>query len=163
SSSRGVDDSYGSNDRSGSGTLGSGITGGAGSGNKYTNGVQGSTGLGPDYGSGYSGESTDRNEPYSGHREYGSGATGGAGFGNKSSDATPGDPSFGGNPEVARSSDPYVGHTEYGSGSTGGAGFGNKTSNRDVSRDESKNPYNGTKGGGKLKARLHTDETWASS
>ncbi|KAL8737861.1 MAG: hypothetical protein Q9181_001303 [Wetmoreana brouardii] len=147
SSVRNGDDRYGSNDRSGSSTLGSGITGGAGFGNKYDRGTQESTSLGADYGAGYSGgESTDRNEPYSNHREYGSGATGGAGFGNKSSDATPGDASFGGNPEVARNSDPYVGHTEYGSGSTGGAGYGNKTSNRDTRLDESEDPYNGTKG-----------------
>ncbi|KAI4108258.1 MAG: hypothetical protein L6R37_001131 [Teloschistes peruensis] len=129
SSGRSGDDSYGSSGRE---TLGSGISGGAGSGNKYTGGVQEPTSLGEDYGSGNtSGESTGRNEPYSGHNEYGSGSVGGAGFGNKSSGGTMGDSSFGGNDDVARNSDPYTEHQEYGSGATGGAGFGNKSSSYD--------------------------------
>ncbi|KAL8687184.1 MAG: hypothetical protein Q9218_006575 [Villophora microphyllina] len=133
SSGRGGDDSYGSSGRE---VLGSGISGGAGSGNKYTSGVQQATSLGKDYGSGNtSGESTGRNEPYSGHNEFGSGSVGGAGFGNKSSGGTTGDSSYGGNSETARNSDPYTGHNEYGSGATGGAGFGNKSTNRKNSDD----------------------------
>ncbi|KAL8806769.1 MAG: hypothetical protein Q9182_001167 [Xanthomendoza sp. 2 TL-2023] len=129
SSGRDNNDSYGSNERSGSSGYGSATTGGTGSGNKYTAGVQESPGLGSDYGIGHSAETTDRNEPYSGHREHGSGVTGGAGFGNKSSSHSAGDTTYGGNPDVARNSDPYTGHRDYGSGATGGAGFGNKTSN----------------------------------
>ncbi|KAI4167109.1 MAG: hypothetical protein LQ343_007471 [Gyalolechia ehrenbergii] len=137
SSGRGGDDNYGS---TGSG-YGTGITGGAGSGNKYTNGAQESTRLEPDYGTGHSGETTDRHEPYTGHNEYGSGYVGGAGFGNKTSGGMSGDSSFGGNPGIARSSEAYSGHNSYGSGATGGAGFGNKSSNR---RDDNDNE----KGGG---------------
>ncbi|KAL9603927.1 MAG: hypothetical protein Q9219_000865 [cf. Caloplaca sp. 3 TL-2023] len=123
---------------------GTGITGGPGSGNKYTSGAQETGRLDADYGSGgYSGTSTDRHEPYSGEREYGSGATSGVGFGNKTSGSTESESSFGGNPEVARNSDPYTGHREYGSGATGGAGFGNKTSGGYGNEDE--------KGGGTLK------------
>ncbi|KAL8783930.1 MAG: hypothetical protein Q9213_004260 [Squamulea squamosa] len=107
------------------------MTHGAGSGNKLTSGMQESTGLGADYGTGHAGDTTDRNEPYSGHREYGSGATGGAGFGNKGSSHSGGDYTYGGNPDTARSSDPYAESTEYGSGTTGGAGFGNKAFRRD--------------------------------
>ncbi|KAL9046318.1 MAG: hypothetical protein Q9206_007109 [Seirophora lacunosa] len=128
SSGRGGDDSYGSG---GGSTFGSGITGGAGSGNKLSSGADESTGLPSDYGTGHSGDTTDRNEAYSGHREYGSGMTGGPGFGNKSSGHRESESSFGGNVDVARNSDPYTGHGEYGSGSTGGAGYGNKSSNRD--------------------------------
>ncbi|KAL8775878.1 MAG: hypothetical protein Q9194_003547 [Teloschistes cf. exilis] len=129
SSGRSGDDSYGSSGRE---TLGSGTSGGVGSGNKYNSGVQEPSSLGEDYGSGNtSGESTGRNEPYSGHNEYGSGSVGGAGFGNKSSGGTMGDSSFGGNDDVAGNSDPYTGHQEYGSGATGGAGFGNKSSSYD--------------------------------
>ncbi|KAL8966380.1 MAG: hypothetical protein Q9197_006020 [Variospora fuerteventurae] len=112
-------------------TFGSGITGGAGSGNKLTSGTYESTGLSSDYGTGHSGDSTDRNEPYSGSREYGSGATGGAGFGNKSSGHRENEPTFDGNADLGRNSDAYNDHREYGSGSTGGAGYGNKSSNRD--------------------------------
>ncbi|KAL8806953.1 MAG: hypothetical protein Q9200_004846 [Gallowayella weberi] len=136
SSSRDNNDSYGSNERSGSSGYGSATTGGTGSGNKYTSGVQESPGLGSDYGTGHSGETTDRNERYSGHREHGSGVTGGAGFGNKSSSHSAGDTTYGGNPDVGRNSDPYTGHRDYGSGATGGAGFGNKTSNYN---DDNKN------------------------
>ncbi|KAL8748400.1 MAG: hypothetical protein Q9199_008207, partial [Rusavskia elegans] len=125
----GGDDSYGSSDRSGSARYGSAITHGAGSGNKLTRGEQETVGLPSDYGSGHSGDTTDRNEPYSGHREYGSGATGGVGFGNKTSSGSVGDSAYGGNPDVGRNSDPYTGQNEYGSGSTGGAGYGNKSSN----------------------------------
>ncbi|KAL9021175.1 MAG: hypothetical protein Q9185_001576 [Variospora sp. 1 TL-2023] len=126
----GGDDSYGSSGR-GDSTFGSGITGGAGSGNKMTSGTYESTGLSSDYGTGHSGDSTDRNEPYSGSREYGSGATGGAGFGNKSSGHRENEPTFDGNADLGRNSDAYNDHREYGSGSTGGAGYGNKSSNRD--------------------------------
>ncbi|KAL8698063.1 MAG: hypothetical protein Q9224_002024, partial [Gallowayella concinna] len=136
SSGRDTNDSYGSNERPGSSGYGYGITGGAGSGNKYTSGVQESSGLASDYGTGHSGETTDRNEPYSGHREHGSGATGGVGFGNKSSSHSADDTPYGGNPDIGRNSDPYTGQNEYGSGTTGGAGFGNKTSNRN---DDKKN------------------------
>ncbi|KAI4184807.1 MAG: hypothetical protein LQ346_006037, partial [Caloplaca aetnensis] len=156
----GGDDSYGSGDRSGSSQLGSGITGGAGSGNKLTSGYQESGRLPEDYGTGHQGETTDRNEAYSGgHDEYGSGectqptfslfplvrlrlltrcegATGGVGFGNKTSDSVPSDSTYGGNPEVGRNSDPYTGSREYGSGATGGAGFGNKHSHREDSEDK---------------------------
>ncbi|KAL8750136.1 MAG: hypothetical protein Q9184_006532 [Pyrenodesmia sp. 2 TL-2023] len=130
------DDSYGSGDRSGSSAFGSGITSGAGSGNKITSGYQESGTLPADYGTGHQGDTTDRNEPYSGgHDEYGSAATGGAGFGNKSSDSAPSDSSYDGNPDVARNSDPYTGSREYGSGFTGGAGYGNKHSNREDNED----------------------------
>ncbi|KAL8925226.1 MAG: hypothetical protein Q9172_002331 [Xanthocarpia lactea] len=131
SSGIGNDDSYGLGDRSEGAGYGSAITHGAGSGNKLTSGVQESTGLESDYGTGHRGDTTDRNEPYSGHREYGSGATGGAGFGNKGSSHSGGDYTYGGDPDAGHNSDPYVGRTEYGSGATGGAGFGNKSSNRD--------------------------------
>ncbi|KAL8936114.1 MAG: hypothetical protein Q9216_005106 [Gyalolechia sp. 2 TL-2023] len=134
SSGRGGDDSYGS---TGSG-YGTGITGGAGSGNKYTSGAPESTRLDPDYGTGHSGETTDRHEPYAGHNEYGSGSVGGAGFGNKTSGGMAEDSSFAGNPDVARNSDPYSSHGSYGSGATGGAGFGNKSSNRRDNDDNEK-------------------------
>ncbi|KAL8977761.1 MAG: hypothetical protein Q9177_006565, partial [Variospora cf. flavescens] len=126
----GDDDTYGSSGGRGDSTFGSGITGGAGSGNKLTSGTYESTGLSSDYGTGHSGDTTDRNEPYSGSREYGSGATGGAGFGNKSSGHGENEPTFGGNADLGRNSDAYNDHREYGSGSTGGAGYGNKSSNR---------------------------------
>ena len=119
---------YGSSERAGSGTLGSGTTGGPGFGNKYTSGTQEAGELPHDYGTGSTGgASSGRMEPYTDHTEYGSGATGGAGFGNKSTGPTDSDYTYGGNPETGRNSDPYVGHGEYGSGATGGPGYGNKS------------------------------------
>ncbi|KAL8682282.1 MAG: hypothetical protein Q9186_001651 [Xanthomendoza sp. 1 TL-2023] len=154
SSGRDTNDSYGSNERPGSSGYGYGITGGAGSGNKYTSGVQESSGLASDYGTGHSGETTDRNEPYSGHREHGSGATGGVGFGNKSSSHSADDTPYGGNPDIGRNSDPYTGQNEYGSGTTGGAGFGNKTSSRN---DDKKNDSTSGKLMEKMGKRANAD------
>ncbi|KAL9028015.1 MAG: hypothetical protein Q9196_003552 [Gyalolechia fulgens] len=139
-SGRGGDDRYGT-----------GITGGAGSGNKYTSGAQESARLDPDYGTGHSGETTDRQEPYTGHNEYGSGSVGGAGFGNKTSGGLAEDSSFSGNPDVARNSDAYSGNSSYGSGATGGAGFGNKSSNR---RDDDDNEKGQDSTSGKLMEKV---------
>ncbi|KAI4110508.1 MAG: hypothetical protein LQ339_001374 [Xanthoria mediterranea] len=131
SSGRETSDSYGSSDRSTSAGYGSAITSGTGSGNKLTSGKQEPEGLPSDYGSGYKGDTTDRNEPYSGGREYGSGATSGVGYGNKTSSGSSGDSPYGGNPDVGRNSNPYTGQNEYGSGTTAGVGYGNKSSSKD--------------------------------
>lgn len=103
---------------------GSGMTSGAGYGNKSSShGEQEMDEFKPSEGLG------DSMDTYSGgHDTYGSGATGGAGYGNKSSSYGEEIGEYHGSQGMGDRTEPYSGGSDtYGSGTVGGAGYGNKT------------------------------------
>lgn len=104
--------------------FGSGVTSGAGYGNKSssdrdTYDDSSNTRFG----------SSNSTDAYSGSNDFGSGTTGGAGYGNKS---TSGRDTFDDSSDTrygsAGETGAYSGSNDFGSGTTGGAGYGNKSS-----------------------------------